>query len=221
MRKAVKSSGVLLGASLALILSTGLGYSQVPAPGGISGARPVNTPNIFRPPPSYFVYQAYQSQPTRYDITYSSPPYGPVTSPTPSWVPQPYYGYNPRAYPPPTYYYAYFGAGGGGVYDTAQAYPGRAEPGSVPNAVPQAQTDTSVQIVVKVPAGAELWFNGWKTSSTGPVREFQSPSLAPGRYSYDIRARWQENGKEVTQSQRIAVSPGTNTEVNFPSTPGA
>ena len=56
--------------------------------------------------------------------------------------------------------------------------------------------------------GAEVWFNGTPTTSTGPARQFASPPLTPGtRYSYDIRATWNENGREVTQTQQgIAFS---------------
>jgi uncharacterized protein (TIGR03000 family) len=68
-----------------------------------------------------------------------------------------------------------------------------------------------------VPANAELWFGGVKTRSTGAVRKFQSPPLADGgRYSYEVRARWQENGRTVTQRQRVLVTPGANITVRFP-----
>jgi uncharacterized protein (TIGR03000 family) len=51
----------------------------------------------------------------------------------------------------------------------------------------------------------------------GSVREFQSPPLTPGhRYPDDVRARWNENGQEMTQTQKVEVTAGTNVIVNFP-----
>jgi len=80
--------------------------------------------------------------------------------------------------------------------------------------------DTTASLTVNVPADARLWIEGTPTTSTGPVREFNSPPLTPGnRYTYDIKASWQENGKEVTQAQQVRVTAGTHVNVNFPVPP--
>jgi uncharacterized protein (TIGR03000 family) len=77
--------------------------------------------------------------------------------------------------------------------------------------------DTPAYITARVPAKAELWFDGVKTRSTGLVRKFQSPALTPGtRYAYTIRARWKENGRTVTQTRRLTVEAGENIAVRFP-----
>jgi uncharacterized protein (TIGR03000 family) len=82
------------------------------------------------------------------------------------------------------------------------------------------QPDTRAQITVSVPADAEVWFEGSKTVSTGSVREYQSTPLTPGmRYVYEIRARWNESGHEVTQTQTVEVSAGTHIGVEFPVQP--
>jgi uncharacterized protein (TIGR03000 family) len=78
------------------------------------------------------------------------------------------------------------------------------------------QAVSTAHVTVRVPANATLWFNGSLTTSTGSVREFQSPSLSPGRYTYAIRARWTENGRDITQTQQVAVSPGADMTVDFP-----
>jgi uncharacterized protein (TIGR03000 family) len=79
-----------------------------------------------------------------------------------------------------------------------------------------AAPDTSAGITVKVPADAEIWFNDTKTTSTGSVRAFHSPPLTPGdRYTYDIRARWNENGHELTQTQQVKVTAGAKVNVQF------
>jgi uncharacterized protein (TIGR03000 family) len=70
---------------------------------------------------------------------------------------------------------------------------------------------------VPVPAGADVWVDGSNTYSAGPVRELQSPPLAPGtNYKYQIRARWKEDGREVTQTQQVSVSAGAHVRVKFP-----
>jgi uncharacterized protein (TIGR03000 family) len=70
---------------------------------------------------------------------------------------------------------------------------------------------------VTVPADAEVWLDNTRTTATGPVREFQSPPLTPGgRYTYAIRARWNENGREVTQLRQVEVTARSHINVRFP-----
>jgi uncharacterized protein (TIGR03000 family) len=72
------------------------------------------------------------------------------------------------------------------------------------------------EIEVRVPAGAEIWFDGEKTTLTGSVRRFRSPPLEPGqRYAYDVKARWSEGGKEVEQTQHVPVTAGAVQKVTF------
>jgi uncharacterized protein (TIGR03000 family) len=74
-----------------------------------------------------------------------------------------------------------------------------------------------VLIKVRVPAGTRLWFNGTRVPSKGRVLKFRTPPLKPGKeYAYDVRARWKENGRTVTQSRRVLVVPGRNLVVKFP-----
>jgi uncharacterized protein (TIGR03000 family) len=81
-------------------------------------------------------------------------------------------------------------------------------------------TDTSASVTVKVPEGARLWFNGTPMTATGSVREFTSPPLTPGRrYSYEVQARWNENGREMTQTQDVEVRAGAHVNVDFPMQP--
>jgi uncharacterized protein (TIGR03000 family) len=86
-----------------------------------------------------------------------------------------------------------------------------------------AQTDTSTHVTIKVPADAQIWFDGTQTNSTGPVREFHTPPLTPGQqYSYDVRAQWRENGREVTQVRYVQFAAGQHVHVEFqvaPTTP--
>jgi len=82
------------------------------------------------------------------------------------------------------------------------------------------QPDTRAHITVSVPAGAELWFNDTRSTATGAVREYASPPLTAGdRFTYDVRARWNENGHEVTQTQQVEVTAGAHVGVKFPVQP--
>ena len=81
-------------------------------------------------------------------------------------------------------------------------------------------TDAPAHLTVKVPADARLWFEDTPTTSTGPVRAFHSPPLLPGgRYTYNVRATWNENGHEATQTQHVGVAAGARVEVDFPVKP--
>jgi uncharacterized protein (TIGR03000 family) len=80
--------------------------------------------------------------------------------------------------------------------------------------------DTSAYVTVKLPPNANLSFDGVTTTATGSVREFVSPPLKPGQYTYAVRARWSENGHDITQTHRVVVSPGAHIKVDFPLQPG-
>jgi uncharacterized protein (TIGR03000 family) len=131
------------------------------------------------------------------------------------------YGYYPYLYNTyPSYDSGYFGS-----YGAAPPYYGDATYGTPSSDTYQAfypppaariPSDTSAQISVSVPAGAEIWFDGAATTSTGTVRQFNSPPLTPGKHAYQIRARWSENGHEATQSQRVEVTPGAQINMSFP-----
>jgi uncharacterized protein (TIGR03000 family) len=83
-----------------------------------------------------------------------------------------------------------------------------------------APADTSAHLTVTVPAHAEVWFGGAAMHATGSVRRFVSPPLLPAqRYVYHIRARWVENGHEVTQARQVEVTAGAHIDLYFPLPP--
>ena len=68
-----------------------------------------------------------------------------------------------------------------------------------------------------MPRNARVWFDGVLTTSTGSVREYQSPPVTPGqRYTYQIQARWNDNGQERTQTQQVEVTAGAHVNLRFP-----
>jgi uncharacterized protein (TIGR03000 family) len=155
----------------------------------------------------YHPYYGYSSN--YYPYSYDVPSYnwsGPAYDST-------YYGlYGQEA---PSYPYGYTSvapsAASGQLY-----YP----PATVASDTAPAQPDNTAHVTVTMPADAEIWFQGTKTTSTGTVREYQSPPLAPGtRYTYELRARWRQNGHEVTQTQQVEVTAGIRVNVHFPVQP--
>ncbi len=71
-------------------------------------------------------------------------------------------------------------------------------------------------IDLRVPADAQVWFDGDATTQRGPNRVFNSPPLEPGRaYHYDVRAQWTENGRTVNRTRRVDVRAGQRTTVDF------
>lgn len=76
--------------------------------------------------------------------------------------------------------------------------------------------DQNVLVELRVPANAEVWFNGEKTNQTGFDRSYVSGTLTPNKmYQYEIKARWFENGQEVVKTQTVDIRPGESRFVNF------
>jgi uncharacterized protein (TIGR03000 family) len=74
----------------------------------------------------------------------------------------------------------------------------------------------AVAIAVSVPADAEIWFDDAKTTQSGALRQFVSPPLTAGpAYFYELKARWTEDGKEVTRGRRVTVHAGDVIHVSF------
>jgi uncharacterized protein (TIGR03000 family) len=115
-------------------------------------------------------------------------------------------------------------SGGGALYSGGSSpYSGGGSPYSAYSMVSGSEEDDSAlddtaDVTVKLPADAELWFDDVKQKPTGRVRLFVTPELKADReYTYEVRARWRENGREVTQTRKAVVTAGADVEVDFPS----
>jgi uncharacterized protein (TIGR03000 family) len=102
-----------------------------------------------------------------------------------------YYDYSPDAlYPPP------------GTYESGY-YPPDAGAGDT-TAAPIA--DNCAHLTVRVRPEAQVWFGDYQTQQTGDARSFVSPPLMPGQdYTYEVHARWMENGRQVERQRKITV----------------
>lgn len=210
---AMLATGICLIAETASAQSAAQGRIQVYPPGTNNGYYQRAYPNYFLPQTAYQLPGTSGTQ-TSMGPQYYIPPYAPeypYTEPT-----------SQRSLPDPASSFPYdTGSIGAGLR-------GR-DPGNVPevqaNFADTAILDSRARVQVHVPANAVVWFEGAQTQATGTVRDFQSPNLTPGdRYVYTIRARWSQDGREVTQSQRVDVAAGSQIQVKFSrpaSTPAA
>jgi uncharacterized protein (TIGR03000 family) len=71
-------------------------------------------------------------------------------------------------------------------------------------------------ITLRVPTGAQVFFDGDPTSQTGAERTFTSPVLEAGKnYHYDILARWTEGGRVVERKRQVLVTAGARVRVDL------
>jgi uncharacterized protein (TIGR03000 family) len=129
-----------------------------------------------------------------------------------SW---PYYGWNTGSY-----LYDYPSAN---IYTYPSAEMATAEPPLTgynslypPDTSSTEATPATAEVDVRVPANAEVFFNGQQMTQTGSLREFVTPSLDPNRnYSYVVQAHWNQNGREVTRTQNVPIHAGDHVTVSF------
>jgi uncharacterized protein (TIGR03000 family) len=108
------------------------------------------------------------------------------------------------SYSSQSYYYSPDDVAPSGYYSPGAAAPAPAFPNDV------------ATIYVHVPASAELWFDGSPTKQTGDQREFQSPPLERGQnYTYELRARWTDNGRVVDETRKVPVHANGSLSVDF------
>jgi uncharacterized protein (TIGR03000 family) len=71
-------------------------------------------------------------------------------------------------------------------------------------------------VTVRVPSpDAQVWFDDHRTQQGGMQRMFETPSLESGNYSYKVRAKWRQDGKDMDQTRTVRVQPGQRVMVDF------
>jgi uncharacterized protein (TIGR03000 family) len=71
-------------------------------------------------------------------------------------------------------------------------------------------------VTVRVPDGnAQVWIQNKLTQQMGLVRNFQTRPLEPGNYTYKIRAKWQQNGRDMERTRTVQLQPGQSVTVDF------
>lgn len=126
--------------------------------------------------------------------------------------------YGPRAYA--GYYYP-------GAYGWASAAPApQYMAGQYPAETAQGAQEESeagadegqarIHFDVTVPANADIWFEGEKTQQRGEVRHFVSPPLETSRpFTYNIRARWTDNGQQVERNRKVEARAGERVSLDL------
>lgn len=122
----------------------------------------------------------------------------------------------------------YYGApqyGGSGLYNAPPYYglPGdygsnnlTAGPNNGYQANYFAPFNDSATIDVRVPTDAKVWFDDQPTRQTGELRSFYTPRLSGDTvYYYTVKATWDDNGKPVERTRKIAIRPGSRQVVDF------
>jgi uncharacterized protein (TIGR03000 family) len=148
------------------------------------------------------------------------------------------YGYNPgyyaRRYTPSLYGYggnaktapSPSAAGTWRFYSAPSAVPPKGGAralivSSARGAEPAESTDTTAQIELRVPAGAEVWLDGARTRQTGEVRLYVSPPLTAGKeYSYQVRVTWKDGDKEKSEDRELTIRAGARLSASFPAAVG-
>jgi len=100
---------------------------------------------------------------------------------------------------------------------TARAATTPSYPPAYPGTAGEEAIDQDRAVVeVRVPADAELLFEGERMNTPGPLRTFRTPRLESGKkYSYEVQARWTEGGKPVERTRKVSVRPGQRVTVDF------
>jgi uncharacterized protein (TIGR03000 family) len=81
-----------------------------------------------------------------------------------------------------------------------------------------ALTEAPASLEVHVPADAEIWVGGDKSTQSGTIRWFRSQPLAPGQsYTYELRVRWKQDGRTVEQFEVGTLQAGGHSSVRFQS----
>src|SRR5262249_4699167 len=91
-----------------------------------------------------------------------------------------------------------------------------AQQAPAPKKTSRADEAAPATIVVSAPANAVLTIDdevvGQNNSTT---RTLVTPTLNPGEYSYTLKAEVEQNGEKLSDSKKITVRPGEETQVSF------
>jgi uncharacterized protein (TIGR03000 family) len=132
----------------------------------------------------------------------------------------PYYGYSGYSYPyDDTYSYATPYVGSSYYYAPSTSYdvqPSDAyvAPSTTPSGFGAAAAAT---VEVRLPdANAEVWIDNDKMTTTGVDRVFRTAPFDSSRsYSYDVTARWSQDGRVVERTRTVTVRGGDRSVVDF------
>lgn len=72
------------------------------------------------------------------------------------------------------------------------------------------------RVTVQLPSDARLWIENVECPLTSDVRAFNTPALNPNqRYFYNVRAEIVRDGRTISETQRVIITPGQESRVDF------
>ncbi len=124
----------------------------------------------------------------------------------------PGYGYNTYSNPQPYNYSSpiFYGNYYPGTVGVSQSY-------YPPMGQMQGATSANRAFIdVRVPANAQVFFDGSPTQQRGMERQFMTPPLERGsHYTYRVKAQWMQDGKKREATKTVQLTPGQTSNVNF------
>lgn len=76
--------------------------------------------------------------------------------------------------------------------------------------------DGTASIAVRVPANAQVWWNGSPSTVGGEMRLFRTAPLSSEGSTQTFQARWTgADGQQVSQTREVRVTPNGNFNVDF------
>ena len=74
----------------------------------------------------------------------------------------------------------------------------------------------SSRVTVTLPSDARLWVENVECPLTSSVRSFDTPPLNSNKkYFYNLKAEMMRDGRTVSQTQRVVITPGQEARVDF------
>jgi uncharacterized protein (TIGR03000 family) len=130
-----------------------------------------------------------------------------------------WYGYN-RGWNSPYYGSSYY-YGSSPYYSNTYASSGQYTSMYFSGDMATARAENRVMLNIQAPAGAGLWISDVFIGQGDGNRQFVSPPLQNGRkYVYDVKARWMQDGREMTSTKTLEFQGG-QTDLSFDLLQGA
>jgi uncharacterized protein (TIGR03000 family) len=74
----------------------------------------------------------------------------------------------------------------------------------------------NARVTVTLPSDARLWIENVECTLTSSVRSFTTPPLNPNqKYFYNLKVEVVRDGRKVTETHRVIITPGEETRVDF------
>jgi uncharacterized protein (TIGR03000 family) len=209
MRQSRLGGIALLGAAALLLVPATAPAQMLRNFGGFRGGYYGYSPGFYNyGVPGYYGY--YSPYTWTYSPGYTN--YGSGTYPNYAWGNYNWGGYTSPSYSATDFYYntppMSSSYGSGYPYDVGPNYSYGAR---------AAGTRDAAVLNVRLPdPNAEVFVDGNATRQRGTWREFESPPLDPAKdYSYEVRARWTENGRSVERTKTVPVKANGTATVDF------